>query len=105
MLGPNVQELLTFCDGSLSIKSIVCLTMQMIQRLQVLHDAGYLHRDLKPESILIGHAKKQNIVYLSDFSLVKRYVCPNSGYHYKHVPNKGVFGSKRYLSLNAHVGN
>jgi serine/threonine protein kinase len=77
----------------------------MIHRLQVFHDHGYLHRDLKPESICIGSGKKAGIVHLIDFSLVKRYVCNNTGHHLKHLPNKGVVGTKRFLSLNAHVGN
>jgi serine/threonine protein kinase len=77
----------------------------MLERFEVLHDEGYLHRDLKPEAIRIGVGKLASTVYLTDLSNVKRYVCPNTGAHHKHVPDCGVHGNRRYLSLNAHVGN
>lgn len=105
ILGPNMQELLQFCDNNFSLKTILLIAVQMISRIQVLHDLGYLHRDLKPESIVIGQCKKAAVVHLTDFTMVKRYVCPNSGQHLKHLPNRGVVGTKKYLSLNANVGN
>ena len=79
--------------------------IQMLERFEVLHDEGYLHRDLRPEVMRIGEGKLASVVYLADFSNVKRYVCPNTGAHLKHVPDCGVHGNRRYLSLNAHVGN
>lgn len=48
----------------------------MIQRLEFMHEVGYLHRDLKPENIMIGIGKKAHLVYLIDFGLAKRYICP-----------------------------
>jgi casein kinase 1 len=77
----------------------------MLERMQVFHDKGFLHRDLKPESIRVGDGKKSLVMYLTDFQDVKRYVCPNTGEHLKHVPNCSVFGQRRFLSLNASVGN
>jgi serine/threonine protein kinase len=41
-----------------------------------MHGQGYIHRDMKPENIMIGMGKKSNIVYMIDFGLVKRYICP-----------------------------
>ena len=32
--------------------------MQTIQRLEFMHDVGYIHRDLKPENIMVGNGKK-----------------------------------------------
>ena len=49
-----------------------------------MHDAGYIHRDIKPENITIGTGKKQNTVYLIDFGLTKRYLCPTTGQHVAH---------------------
>ena len=57
--------------------------MQVIQRLEFMHDVGYLHRDLKPENIMIGNGKKSHLVYLIDFGLAKRYICPSTGNHLK----------------------
>ncbi len=70
-----------------------------------MHNLGYIHRDMKPENIMIGMGKKSNIVHLIDFGLVKRYISPCTGQHIKHTLEKGVFGTSKYLSRNAHSGN
>jgi casein kinase 1 len=75
---------------------------QCIDRIEAIHQKNFIHRDIKPENFLIGHGKKQNIVYLIDFGLSKRYRCPKTN---QHNPNKlkgGVVGTPRYISLNAH---
>jgi serine/threonine protein kinase len=79
--------------------------MQTLQRLEFMHDVGYIHRDLKPENIMVGNGKKAHQVFLIDFGLAKRYICPSTGHHIKPASKKGVFGTTRYLSKNAHLGN
>jgi serine/threonine protein kinase len=81
ILGPNLHQLFSFCEDKFSLRTIIKIMMQMIQRLEFMHEAGYLHRDLKPENIMIGIGKKAHLVYLIDFGLAKRYICPQSGQH------------------------
>jgi serine/threonine protein kinase len=58
------------------MKTILKIGIQTLQRIEHLHEIGYLHRDLKPENIMIGQGKKSFLFYLIDFGLVKRYICP-----------------------------
>ena len=37
-----------------------------------MHERDYIHRDIKPDNIWVGH-KKQNLLYLIDFGHAKRY--------------------------------
>lgn len=60
---------------------------------------------MKPENILIGQGKKQNTVYLIDFGLAKRYLCPKTGDHIPFKEDKGIIGTTKYLSLSGHYGN
>lgn len=71
-----------------------------------MHEIGYLHRDLKPESILIGQNKRSSIIHLADFSEVKRYICPITGQHFKKSMEapKALLHEKKFSSLNAHLG-
>ncbi len=54
ILGPNLTQLFEFCECKFSLKTILIIGMQMLERLEFMHDIGYLHRDLKPENIMIG---------------------------------------------------
>lgn len=86
ILGPNLQQLFDFCENKFSLKTVLIIGMQMIQRLEFLHSNNFIHRDMKPENILIGQLRrKQDIIHLIDFGLVKRYLCPKSG---NHIPFK-----------------
>jgi len=42
---------------------------------------------------------------LIDFGLVKRFLCPKTGQHIPFKQEKGVIGTAKYLSINAHRGN
>ena len=72
--------------------------------LEIGHHLLFIHRDMKPDNFLIGHGKKQNIIYVIDFGLAKRYRDPKTGEHIPYKDNKSLTGTARYASVNAHLG-
>ena len=52
-------------------------TARLGDALDAIHDAGYVHRDVKPANVLIG---ERGDVYLSDFGLAKHRL-PDAGRH------------------------
>lgn len=105
IMGPNLQQLFEFCDYQFSLKTILNIGMQVVMRLEYLHSKNFIHRDMKPENILIGQGKKSNTFYLIDFGLVKRFLCPKTGKHIPFKEDKGMIGTAKFLSLNGHKGN
>ena len=104
ILGPNLGQLFDFCGKNFSSKTICNIAHQILLRLESLHGKQFVHRDMKPENICIGQGKKDKVVYLIDFGLAKRYLCPKTGDHIEYRPEKGVVGTLKYLSLNTHLG-
>ena len=48
-LGPNLMDVITEPGRRvLSLKLVISIGIQLIERLETLHKAGYLHLDLKP---------------------------------------------------------
>ena len=80
------------------------IALQCITRMEFLHSKEFIHRDIKPENFLIGIGKKQHTVFSIDFGLAKRYRDPKTGQHIAFKENKGMTGTARYASLNAHCG-
>ena len=46
-----------------------------------MHARGVYHHDIKPENFLIGAGKSSDNLYIIDFGLAKRFICPKTGQH------------------------
>ena len=104
LLGQNLEDLYNYCAKNFSLKTIIMIIIQMIERLKHVHDNHYIHRDIKPENFLIGKENAEKTIYLIDFGLAKRY---RDEYTQIHIPlkeNRNLTGTARYASCNAHNG-
>jgi serine/threonine protein kinase len=62
LLGPNLENLLNYCGRRFSLKTVLLLADQLICRFQYIHSKGYIHRDVKPDNLLMGDGKQGNTV-------------------------------------------
>lgn len=102
LVGHTLDQLLEECGGRFSLKTTLQVGDQMLQRLESLHTCEYIHRDIKPENFAIGKGITQDLVYLLDFGLAKKY--SNCGRHIPPSEHRGMTGTIRYASINAHMG-
>jgi len=74
-----------------------------LQRIQTLHEKGYIHRDLKPENILMGLEENASTLYLIDYGLAKKWKL-STGEHIPYKDGKNLTGTARYVSAFTHNG-
>ncbi|KAJ3087700.1 Tau-tubulin kinase 2 [Quaeritorhiza haematococci] len=128
LLGQNLSDLRRqMPQGRFSLATTAVLGKQMIRSVQALHEAGFLHRDIKPGNFCMSTTKprtiptnsstdqkqqpqqssnqpqKRPVCYLIDFGLSRRYLAA-SGRVREARGKVGFRGTARYASINAHLG-
>lgn len=104
LLGPSLEDLFDYCKRKFTTKTVLMIADQMVQRMEYIHNKGFLHRDIKPDNFLIGLGKKQHIVYCIDYGLSKRFKDSRTGEHIPYRDGKSLTGTARYASANCHLG-
>ncbi|RCH79085.1 Casein kinase I isoform delta [Rhizopus stolonifer] len=78
------------------------LGIQLIDRVETLHNAGFVHRDIKPDNLAMGLDDESSTLYMLDLGLGKRYMQGNRHISMRH--DKSLTGTARYASMNSHRG-
>ena len=103
LLGPSLEDLFVYCGRKFSLKTVILLADQLIKRIEAMHRRGFIHRDMKPENILMGLDENASTLYLIDYGLAKKWTLSNG----EHIPireGKNLTGTARYASANTHLG-
>ncbi|KAA6364862.1 MAG: hypothetical protein EZS28_039611 [Streblomastix strix] len=103
MLGPCMLDIVNRVRPyRFTLQSLLKFGIQGVEALEALHNAGYVHYDIKPGNFVIGNTKETSgIFYLIDFGL-----CKKIDFKTDKIRNRngivGLRGTLRYASLNAH---
>ena len=84
----------------LSISKINSIIYQLINILKSIHDNGVIHRDIKPQNIMI----KSGELYLIDFGFSTFFI-DAEGKHVNDDCSEDIIGSPKYVSYNVHSGS
>ncbi|CAD6184397.1 unnamed protein product [Caenorhabditis auriculariae] len=74
LVGPDIATLLHMMPSKrFSQSTVYKYALQTLERIRVLHGAGWLNRDLKTHNFAVGLGSDSSTVYMLDFGLTRRY--------------------------------
>ena len=104
LLGKSLENLYSESHGNFNTKDICMIGIQILDRLEFIHNKNFIHRDIKPDNFVIGTDDDKNTIYMIDFGLAKRYRNPITQEHIPFKMTKRLTGTARYASVNALKG-
>lgn len=104
MLGDSLLKKFKICGLKFSLKTVLMVADQMINRLSFVHSRFIIHRDIKPGNFTMGYGKNAKSVYIIDFGMAKKFMSCSTKEHIKFKVNKVFNGTEPYASCNAHLG-
>ena len=73
----------------------------VLRALRAFHEAGLLHRDVKPRNILVKRGGAKTDILVVDLGLAKRY--SSYGHHIENRHKATAVGTPRYASVNSQL--
>jgi len=105
ILGPSLRDLLKFCGGKFTLKTVLMVADQLLTRIEYIHEKNFIHRDIKPANLVMGlNMSKLYQVYVIDFGMAKYYRHPKTRQHISCVKRNYLIGTSGYASIKAHHG-
>ncbi|OHS98372.1 CK1 family protein kinase [Tritrichomonas foetus] len=103
-LGYSLGHRFHECGKILSMKTVLMCAIQMLCRLEYLHQRSFIHRDIKPDNFVFGVGNNSNLLYMIDLGLANKYRDLHTFIHINYTEDKGLAGTARYVSINVHLG-
>lgn len=75
LLSSNLAKVRKVLETNYSLKIAIQLLIEMLTAIEEVHNAGFIHRDVKPSNFVLSQDFKK--VYIVDFGLAKKHLDNN----------------------------
>lgn len=100
-LGTSLLDMMN-TNGPFSLKTVLLVGIQMLHRLEHIHNTGILHLDIKPGNLMSGGTKlTKGVLHLIDFGLSRIFLDEKGE---QKGPLQRVPGTTRFASSSLHRG-
>ena len=103
LLGSSLQDLFISFDKKFSLPTILKIGIHILNIIQYIHEKGFIHRDIKPDSFLISKENNSNINII-DFGFAKEYINLKTREHIPFKYGNKFIGNLKFASIYSHFG-
>lgn len=99
LLSVDLAKVREYLNQTYDLKFVIQTLTQMLYALEEIHNAGYIHRDVKGHNFVFDKQKRR--IFIIDFGLAKKHL-DKMGKPLEQRPNAEFRGTISFASLNAH---
>ena len=101
LLGKTIETLLKSNKNKISrMKDICMISIQIIERIEYIHNKNIIHQDIKPANFLVGNPD-DSVIYVIDYGMSKKYRSSIKGNHILFSKKKKFRGTFNFSSINS----
>ena len=99
LLGKTIETLLKSNKNKISrMKDICMISIQIIERIEYIHNKNIIHQDIKPANFLVGNPD-DSVIYVIDYGMSKKYRSSIKGNHILFSKKKKFRGTFNFSSI------
>ncbi|CAK0900957.1 unnamed protein product, partial [Prorocentrum cordatum] len=102
--GPSLKTLFHHCRSRFTSRVIADIAVQAFGILERIHAKGYIHRDVRPETLQVGLDSNLNQLHAIGLTTAKKYWHAKSEQHVPQSEEKAMMWNPIFASINAHFG-
>ncbi|CAI4225365.1 unnamed protein product [Auanema sp. JU1783] len=104
LIGPSLEDVRrNFLLRNYSKPTVMVTAVQTLKAIGLLHQLGWIHRDIKPQNFAVGVDDCEKIIYILDFGIARRFCDDNRVIRTPRLSVK-FMGTIRFASRAAHIG-
>lgn len=102
--GPSLEHLLKFCEGKFSLKTVLLIVDQLIDRIEWVHSKKLVYNDVDSENFLVGLGKKADKIFVVDFGNCRKFVDEENNHYFIGKETQPLKNNLRFRSIHSHIG-
>ncbi|KAL3144511.1 hypothetical protein ABBQ32_004247 [Trebouxia sp. C0010 RCD-2024] len=103
-LGSNMAILLEACGGQFTVSTTMKIAVHLLDLVEVFHETCFVHRELKPDKIIIGNDSEADQLFLIDLELAAKYCSPQTQEHVPFSQHVSFVGNPTFASNRKVLG-
>ncbi|EFP01217.1 hypothetical protein CRE_24496 [Caenorhabditis remanei] len=105
LIGPSLDSVRRMLNKQFTRNCVISMALQILEAVEIMHEVGFIHRDLKPGNICTGNPPNDDhLLYVLDFGISRRI--------YKSITKKELrnkrervpfYGTRKFCNRACHL--
>lgn len=105
LIGPSLDNVRRMLNKQFTKSCVINMSLQILDAVEIMHEVGFIHRDLKPGNICTGNPPSDDhILYVLDFGISRRIFKKKDSRELRNKRDRVPFyGTRKFCNRACHL--